>query len=136
MKRTSVTGIETTLRTAAERFHDVALVVLFGSAVSGRLRNDSDVDIAIAGKVPFSWERLQEIRTALSKALHREIDLIDLNASEGMIRHQALTKGTVVIVKNRRLMARLMTDIVYFAADMLPLMTMVFKRRARRFING
>ena len=136
MNRTIIAGIETTLRSTVEEFLDVVLVVLFGSTVSGRLRNDSDIDIAIAGNSPFSWDRLQEIRTALSKALHREIDLVDLNVSEGMIRHQALTKGRVIVVKNRRLLARLMTDVVYFAADMLPLMTMVFKLRTRRFING
>lgn len=130
------TSVKALLGGAVEWFPDISLIILFGSTVTGRLRSDSDINIAIAGDRPFSWDRLQEIRTTLSRKLQREVDLVDLNASKGMIVYQVLTKGRVVVSKNRLLMARLMTDAVYFAADMLPLMTMVFRLRARRFFDG
>jgi predicted nucleotidyltransferase len=136
INRSTETSVKALLGGVVEWFPDIMLIILFGSTVTGRLRSDSDIDIAIAGDHPFSWDRLQEICTTLSRKLHREVDIVDLNTSKGMIMYQALTKGRVIVSKNRLLLARLMTDAVYFAADMMPLITMVFKLRARRFFDG
>ena len=39
--------LQSAIRTALEPFENVAFVFLFGSAVSGRLRSDSDLDVAV-----------------------------------------------------------------------------------------
>lgn len=132
----STQHISQLIRTAVAHMKDISLVYLFGSAASGRMRPDSDIDIAIAGNTPFSWERLQEIRIELSRALRREIDIIDLTTSRGLIFYQAMTKGNRVVSTDKRLLARLMTDVVYFAADMLPLISQSLEFRANRYIHG
>lgn len=117
-------------------FHDISIAVLFGSAVTNRIRPDSDVDIAIAGESALSWDRLQEIRITVGKVLRREIDIVDLQTSKGLIFYEALTKGTIIFSRDRRLMAKMMTEAVYFAADFLPLMKRALENKARKFIYG
>jgi predicted nucleotidyltransferase len=89
---------------------DVAIAFLFGSAAKNRLGFDSDVDIAIAGDNKLSFSRLEELSTQLSESINRPTDLIDLLSTKGLIFHQALTKGVPVIVKDKRIMARLMNE--------------------------
>jgi len=124
------------IRGAVVSMPDISLAVLFGSAACGRLRFDSDVDVAIAGESNISLERQQEIRIALSRKLRREVDIIDLRQARGLIFYQALTKGIIVMARDQRLLARMMTDVVYYAADMLPLVTAALANKTSRFING
>ncbi|HEX2960040.1 MAG TPA: nucleotidyltransferase domain-containing protein [Chitinispirillaceae bacterium] len=115
---------------------DILLVILFGSASVGRMRSDSDVDIAIAGRSIFSWDQLQELRLQFNLKLHKEIDLIDLLHTRGLIFYQAMTKGAVVMSRDTYLFGRLMTETVYFAEDMLPSIKKLYERNVWRFILG
>jgi predicted nucleotidyltransferase len=115
---------------------DILLVILFGSASVGRLRSDSDVDIAIAGRSIFSWDQLQQLRLQFNLKLHKEIDLIDLLHTRGLIFYQAMTKGIVVMSRDPHFLGRLMIDAVYFAEDMLPSIKRSYERNVRRFILG
>jgi predicted nucleotidyltransferase len=115
---------------------DVLLAILFGSAAKARLRQDSDIDIAIAGQKPKSWDQLQEYRILFSRKIHREIDLIDLNQSRGLIFYEAMTKGKGIISKDSHLMARLMADTVYFAEDLLPSINRALENSVLRFIHA
>lgn len=51
-------------------------VYVFGSAANDRLREDSDVDLAVAGLPP---ERFLEAMGRAARALHRPVDLVDLD---------------------------------------------------------
>jgi predicted nucleotidyltransferase len=59
-------------------------VYLFGSAARGKLRQDSDIDMAVSGLPPKSFFR------AMSKAgriLNRSLDLIDLDEDNPFTRY-------------------------------------------------
>lgn len=58
----AIQKIATQIYDVAIGLEDVLLVILFGSAAKGRLRQDSDIDIAIAGIKQKSWDQLQEYR--------------------------------------------------------------------------
>jgi predicted nucleotidyltransferase len=115
---------------------DIAVAFLFGSASKNRLRSDSDVDIAVAGENALSSHRMEELSYKLSESVKRPVDLVDLASTKGLIFHQALTKGIPVIVKDKRIMARLMTECVYFGDDFLPAVTRMLEQRARRFAHA
>ncbi len=51
-------------------------VYVFGSAAFGELRDESDVDIAVAGLPPG---RYLEAMGKASRVLHRPVDLVDLD---------------------------------------------------------
>jgi predicted nucleotidyltransferase len=59
-------------------------VFVFGSAARGKLRPDSDMDIAVSGLPPHSYF------SAVSKAsdlVGRPVDLVDLDDDTALVRH-------------------------------------------------
>jgi predicted nucleotidyltransferase len=108
--------------------------VLYGSAAQGRLTQDSDVDLAVAGLTPLSLDRRLEIAAALSLALDREVDLVDLNAADGLLLCEALP-GRLVFSKDVELYAALMRRMWYFREDMLPLVHRSMDARVRRLLH-
>ena len=68
-------------------------VYVFGSASKGKLRPDSDVDIAVAGLPPEVFFRAMGIA---SRALGRQVDLVDLDEdnpfTEYLKHHQELVR--------------------------------------------
>ncbi len=68
-------------------------VLLFGSAAEGRLRHDSDIDLAyIAPSPPLSEERLS-LHGALLKELGRPVDLVFLPTASPILSMQVLRGG-------------------------------------------
>jgi predicted nucleotidyltransferase len=59
-------------------------VYVFGSAGKGRLRPDSDVDIAVAGLPPEGFFRAMG---KASRAVGRPVDLIDLDVENPFTRY-------------------------------------------------
>jgi len=69
-------------------------VFVFGSATKGRLRSDSDIDMAVSGLPPKIYF------SAISKVsdlLGRPVDLVDLDDSTPLVRH-LLGSGELVRV--------------------------------------
>ena len=68
-------------------------VFVFGSAVKGRLRPDSDVDMAVSGLPPRVYF------SAVSQAsdlIGRPVDLVDLDDDSGLVRY---LKGSGELVR-------------------------------------
>ena len=66
------------IHTAAEALKAAGAreVYVFGSAATGRLREGSDIDLAVAGLPP---ERFLEAMGRAARALRRPVDLVDLD---------------------------------------------------------
>jgi uncharacterized protein len=68
-------------------------VYVFGSASKGRMRPDSDVDLAVSGLPPEVFFRAMGIA---SRALGRQVDLVDLDEdnpfTEYLKHHQDLVR--------------------------------------------
>ncbi len=129
-------GVIETLQTVFREFPDILIVTLFGSAATGMLRSDSDIDIGVAAEKQLNFTRKTEIYLALLQALKREIDLVDLNEVDGMILKSALCSGEIVIRQSVPLLARLLKKMWYHQADMMPLITMIMEQQIERFIVG
>lgn len=77
----------------------IDLIVLFGSAVRGRLRRESDVDIAVRfvqGRPGFEAEAL--VAAELHQALRppRELDLVVLNGASPLLLAEVAADGVVL----------------------------------------
>ena len=70
------TRVKTTVLHVLEQFPQVKIAYLFGSAAREQLTSTSDIDVAIAADTKLPLETRLAIATQLSKALHREVDLI------------------------------------------------------------
>ena len=69
-------------------------VYVFGSAARGRLRENSDIDIAVSGLPP---QRFLEAMGKAGRILRRQVDLVDLDESNPFTEYLK-TKGELLHV--------------------------------------
>jgi len=119
-----------------EKFPEVEIVILFGSAVKDRLIRQSDIDIAFAQKTITSHEKKIDIYISLEKSLGRDIDLIDLHQVNGHILKNILCEGDILIRKSIPLLAFFLKKMWYNQTDMMPKTRMILETQVNGFING
>ena len=72
-------------------------IILFGSAAKGRLRPDSDVDIAFMSDRKYSVYDLFVHAQELADVLGREVDLVDFRQASTVFKAQIVGTGKVVL---------------------------------------
>jgi predicted nucleotidyltransferase len=91
-------------------FPDLHTIILFGSARENHTNEESDIDLGIAGKEKFNFSEMQNLQERFMNLFeNRNIDLVDLNLSEGLIDREILTKG-IVIKEDIHFFLRKLTD--------------------------
>ena len=75
---------------------EILLAFMFGSAVSERLTEKSDLDIAVLFNSTPDFSLLVKIRDEISECMGREIDLVVLNDASPVIRMQVLKNGKLL----------------------------------------
>ena len=93
---------------------NVLFAILFGSRSRGKEKRGSDLDLAVFFlDPPHGLEMLALINT-LSNISGTQVDLVPLNSSSSLLRHQVMKYGTKLFVKDelqyRRFREKLMTD--------------------------
>jgi hypothetical protein len=84
----------------ANALADADFAILFGSAVSNRLTEESDLDIAVAFRSRLSWGECDELRARLEKVVHRPVDLVDLNTADPVLKMQVVRYGRPLVVND------------------------------------
>ncbi len=134
--KNSLNELKKTIKTVLKSFPDIYIATIFGSASKGRLKPDSDIDVAVAGDDKLDFERKAQLSYALSIALKHDIDLIDLNQVNGTILKSALCSGEVVIKLSIPVFARILKKLWYNQVDMAPHTTMIMEKQIHRFLHG
>ena len=78
----------------------VEAVYVFGSAADGRVRDDSDVDLAFLADRAQDAVVVFDAAQALAGRLGREVDLIDLRRASTVMRLQVLAKGRRILTND------------------------------------
>ena len=112
---------------ALERFPHLLFGFLFGSAVAGRLRSDSDLDVAVyqdsAGYLEIEaardLEHEADIQVALERATGRNVDLLLLNSAPASVCAAALLSGRPVLMCDRAFYTRYFLAVTAAATDFL-----------------
>lgn len=102
----------------------IRLALIFGSLAKGRARSDSDVDVAVAADRPLDIGTKMRLIEQLAVLTGRPIDLVDLQVAEGLILHQILVEGKLLLCRDHSLYARLMQRMIFDQED-----TMRYHRR-------
>lgn len=112
------------------------LAILYGSAVTRKMRAGSDIDIAVLFDRPLSVEQKMMLMSRLERKLQRDVDLVDLFSLSGTILKQALRQGRVLIQTKPGALTELIQRMIYNQADMMPYVSRTLIERQRRFIHG
>ena len=131
-----VSEIEAQAKEALRATPGLRLAILHGSAAIGKMRADSDVDIALLFDHPLNAEQKMRLISHLESELQRDVDLVDLFALSGTILKQVLRKGRVLIQTKQGARAELIRKMIYNQADMMPYVSRTLIERQRRFIHG
>lgn len=110
-----------------ERFPQLTFAVLFGSAAAGRMRPDSDIDVAVYGAAGGRLEieqdreidRETELQIALERATQRNVELLILNRAPATVCAAALTTGRIVLMRDRAFYTRYLLAVTSAATDFL-----------------
>lgn len=127
--------IKSVIREHFQSRPECRLVILFGSVATGTLTARSDVDLAVAGPKPFAFERLLDEAGRLELLLGRPVDLIDLNTTEGLILHRAVTRG-LCLKPDEALMSRFYAKALGWVEDFRPLQRAIRAARIQEFVHG
>jgi len=112
------------------------LALLYGSAADGKMRADSDVDVALLFDSPLTAEQKMRLVSRLESELKREVDLVDLFNLNGTILRRVLSQGRVLIQTKPDVLAALVRKMIYNQADMMPYVSRTLMERQQRFIYG
>jgi len=72
------------------------LIYLFGSTVKGHPRHDSDIDLALLGKHPYSAYQLFLAAQELADKFGQEVDLVDLSTASAVMKAEIVTTGQLL----------------------------------------
>ncbi|MFA7566178.1 MAG: HepT-like ribonuclease domain-containing protein [Alkalispirochaeta sp.] len=116
-----------TVREALEPFDGIAFAFLFGSAVAGRLRADSDLDVAVYGvsgrAVEIEVERRldgeMEMQLAVERATGRNVDLLVLNRAPAVVCAAAILTGNALFIRDGSVYSRYFLAVTGVAIDFL-----------------
>lgn len=112
------------------------LAIIYGSVATGKMRSDSDLDLAVLFDQSLSAERKMELAARLEQSLMRTVDLVDLSVISGTILKQVLCRGRVLIQNDEGVFTEQLRKMVYNQADMMPYVHRTLMERQRRFLNG
>ena len=122
------------LQQVLSRVKGVVLVIVFGSAASGKLRFDSDLDIALKLDHAMSVSEKISLIEALAEQTGRPIDLVDLYDPPEPLLGQILQHGYRLLGSQTEY-AKLLSRHLVEQADFMPLVNRMLKERREAWIG-
>jgi predicted nucleotidyltransferase len=77
-----------------------AAVYVFGSAAAGRVRSDSDLDLAVLPEKAISTLLLFEAKAQVAEIVNRDVDLIDLSSTSTVLCKEVVAGGRLLYENN------------------------------------
>jgi predicted nucleotidyltransferase len=128
--------LATRLAAALAPEKNIRLALLFGSAVTGALHDNSDIDVAIASRAPLDPKARRRIVERVASVVGRPVDLVDLLVTGEALAGRVLREGRLIIQRDRSLRGTLLARQLTDHADFGGLRDRLLAERRRRWIAG
>lgn len=112
---------------------DLLLAMVFGSAVGGNQRPDSDIDVAVYARNKLDSRKRQQLSDDIAVATDRTVDLIDLRNADGALLRRILHTGEVVFSKSPDTLGMLFERLLDWQEDFEPQINQLLTTRLQRF---
>lgn len=114
---------------------NVLAIYIFGSYVSGRFSERSDIDIAVYMDGQIGWKKIVEMKYMLEDVLDRRVDLILLNDADLELAYMILSEGRRIFVRDVERVAEFEVKIVKKYLDMKPRLEEYYRKVIRKIID-
>jgi len=118
------------------RYPDVLAVYLFGSQATGRLRRESDLDLAILPRTASLRERRLDILADLARYGFSNVDLVFLDTDDIVLKYEAVKHNRVVYQTEDFDRGSTYSKIVRQYLDFLPYLEVQRAAYKRRILSG
>jgi len=122
------------LSTIFARFPEIQAVYLFGSAATGRIHTESDLDLAVASSPSIHHKKL-DILTELARHGFCDVDLIFLERADIVLRYEAVCLNRLVYAIPEFDRGELYSNVVRQYLDFLPYLEVQRKAYKRRMLS-
>lgn len=132
--------MDASIRRAVEPIEDISLLVLFGSRAGRRIRDDSDLDVAV---LPGSGDPVsrRKILSCTASALAGiapggRVDVVLLDEAPELLRHQIMKTGRVVLARDPAAWRAWRVRTMREHGDREPYRRLLASAQRRRLTNG
>jgi predicted nucleotidyltransferase len=101
MLDTDAMGAEAILDRLRGELAGARFAYVFGSIVTGAFGDESDVDVAVDFGEPLTPTGRIELAAVLAAAAGRDVDVVDLRASDPVIKMQVLKYGRLLLANDQ-----------------------------------
>lgn len=124
------------LKEVFRHYPDVEAVYMFGSAARGRMREDSDLDLAVVPRTGACRERRLEMLADLVRAGFDDVDLVFLDTDDLVLKYEAVRQNRVVYQTEGFSRGEMYSHAVRRYLDFQPYLNVQRKAYKRRILNG
>lgn len=82
-------------------YEDIIFAYIFGSYVEGKMRKDSDIDIAVYLKKDMDIDLYLKIKMDLTDSIQREVDLVILNNAPPLLKYEIYKNNISLFTRDK-----------------------------------
>jgi predicted nucleotidyltransferase len=124
------------LEKAFKNFHEIEAVYLFGSAVTGKSHQESDIDLAIYPDTPGLRKQKLAILTELARFGFCNVDLVFMDENDIVLQYEAVRQNILVYQRSGFDRGSTYSKIVRQYLDFYPYLTEQRKAYKKRILSG
>jgi predicted nucleotidyltransferase len=119
-----------------KNYPEIEAVYLFGSAGTGKLHNESDIDLAIYPDTPGLREKKLSILTELAQLGFCDVDLVFMDPNDIVLQYEAVRQNIIVYRVSGFDRGATYSKIVRQYLDFYPYLTEQRKAYKKRILSG
>jgi predicted nucleotidyltransferase len=124
------------LKKVFKKYPEIEAVYLFGSAATGKLHRESDIDLALYPDSPKLREKKLDILTELARLGFCNVDLVFMDKNDIVLQYEAVRQNIVVYQAPRFDRGTTYSKIVRQYLDFYPYLTVQRKAYKKRILGG
>lgn len=114
------------------KYEDVVFSYIFGSYAQNRIRENSDIDIAIYLKENIDIDTYLEIKMNLSEVLKREVDLVILNNAPSLLKYEIYKNNILLFSRDKTLESKYKVKTLFEYSDIKRYLNLSYDKTIER----